>query len=151
MTYVFFIAIAAILFGGFLALTAHEARRGKRYAADRRAAFDATVLDFIFVTSHTDFPAYVQRLLRALAARLAHDAAHAGLVIVRFLERVLTKAVRALRAERVNLIRAEEARQASEFVSQMRDFKDGLRTRKDEVVALPVEAAPELTSEESKQ
>ena len=74
----------------------------------------------------------VDDLLRAVAARIAHDAIHASLVVVRFLERLLTRAVRTLRAERVNLMHAEQARQASDFVSQIKDFKDELRSARTE-------------------
>jgi hypothetical protein len=132
MSYLIFILVALVLFAGFLLVTAHESRRGKRYAAETRASLDAAVDEFTYALSHTDVPTYVKSLVHALVARIAHDAAHAGLLLVRFLERLLTKAVRALRAERVHLIEAEKAREASAFVTQMKDFKDELRSARAE-------------------
>jgi len=128
MAYLIFLAVSILLFAGFLALTAYESRRGSRVLERARAAFDARLERVSFITTHVDLPAYLRDLVRVLAARIAHDLIHASLVVVRFLERLLTRAVRTLRAERVTLAEAERARQTSEFVSQMRDLKDELRS-----------------------
>lgn len=141
MAYLVFLVVSLILFSGFLALTAYESRRGTRVAARSRAALDARVERVSFIATHVDFPAYLRDLVRVIAARIAHDVIHAGLVIVRFLERLLTRAVRALRAEQATLVEAERARQTSDFVSQMRDFKDELRSARKEEEAS--DATPE--------
>jgi hypothetical protein len=128
MGYLIFLAVSILLFAGFLTLTAYESRRGTRVLERTRASFDAEVGRVSFITNHVDLPAYLRDLVRVVAARAAHDIIHAGLVIVRFLERLLTRAVRALRTERANLIEAERARQASEFVAQISDFTAELRS-----------------------
>jgi len=142
MGYLIFLAVSILLFAGFLALTAYESRRGTRVLERARASLDAEVERVSFIAAHVDLPAYLRDLVRVMAARAAHDIIHAGLVIVRFLERLLTRAVRALRAERATLIEAERARQASEFVAQISDFTAELRSaRKSE------EEAPEVSQE----
>jgi hypothetical protein len=145
MGYLIFLLGSLVLFGGFLALTAYESRRGARIAEHARASLDARVDRIAFIATHVDFPAYLRDLVRVLAARIAHDVIHAGLVTVRFLERVLTRAVRALRAEQATLIEAERQRQTSDFVAQMRDFKDELRSaRRLDVIEEAPESTPDI-------
>ena len=103
MTNLVFVLVSLVLFSGFLALTRFEARRGRRYFARARASFDERVEKLAYIMEHVDFPAFVRDGLRAIFARIVHDIVHVTLIIVRFAERMLTRAVRALREHRIRL------------------------------------------------
>ncbi len=100
MLYLTILLAAILLFLGFIILVAAEGKRGIRFLEDNRARLDTQVARALFVASHIDWSAFTKHLIREGAERAAHDAAHAILVLVRFLERMLTRAVRALRERR---------------------------------------------------
>lgn len=100
MAYLIAIAVSLILFGGFLLITALEGARGARLFGSGRAALDARVARVSFVLQHVDWSAFLAHLTRSGLERLLHDIAHTSLLVVRFLERELTRAVRALRSRR---------------------------------------------------
>ncbi len=103
MLHLAFILISLALFLGFLALTRVESRRGNRFFAHSRASFDSRVERVTYITEHVDLPAFVRDGLRAASARIVHDIVHVTLIIVRFTERMLTRAVRALRERRIRI------------------------------------------------
>jgi len=97
------ILVSLALFIGFLALTRVESRRGSRYFAGARSSFDSQIDRLSFIADHVDFAAFVRDGLRAASARIVHDIVHVTLIIVRFTERMLTRAVRALREHRIRI------------------------------------------------
>jgi len=100
MTYIILIAVSLILLGGFMLLTAFEHSRKLRVAGALRNRLDAKVARAAFVIRHVDWGAFVKHLAVTAFERAAHDLAHAVLVLVRSLERALTRAVKYLRARR---------------------------------------------------
>lgn len=113
---------------GFLALTRFEMRRGGvRYMATRRHMLDVEVDRWKSAVEHIDVPVMVNGAVRTLSARLAHDVAHGTLVAVRFIERMLTRAVRALRMHHATTVISTTAHPSSDFVATMKDFKEELR------------------------
>lgn len=100
MTYLILIAISLILLGGFLLLTAFERGRGLRVAGNLRNRFDAKVARVSFIVRHVDWGAFVKHLAATVFERAAHDIAHTVLLLVRSLERLLTRTVKYLRARR---------------------------------------------------
>lgn len=76
---------------------------------------------------HIDVPTFLRSGLRALAARVVHDVAHGSLLAVRFVERMLTRAVRALRIHHATTVISTNANPSSDFVATMKDFKEELR------------------------
>jgi hypothetical protein len=101
MTYLLIILIAILLFVGFLAFTAIEGHRGVRIFAGPRDQFDLKVSRAAFVLRHVDWSAFLEHLTRQGMERALHDAAHASLMLVRMLERILTRTVRTLRTRRM--------------------------------------------------
>lgn len=100
MLYLILIAIALVLFGAFLLLTALERSRGFRILGTIRKRLDARVSRIAFVLSHVDWSAFIKHLVTSVLERIAHDSAHTVLLVVRFIERLLTRAVRYLRERR---------------------------------------------------
>ncbi len=141
MAYLVFLLIALVLFVGFVVLTRQETRRGSRYFAAERMQFDADTERFITVFAHADFPTFVKSIVRALIARIAHDAAHGSLIVVRFLERLLTRAVRTLRIHHASVSVSTTASPSSDFVTAMKDLKQELRNGRkiEEVVGDTIE------------
>jgi hypothetical protein len=125
MGYLTFLVVALALFIGFLGLTRIEARRGARYFAPVRIELDKRAKRVSFIAEHVDFPGFIRDTLRALAARIAHDIAHGSLIAVRFIERLLTRVVRALRERGHGAGRTPAA--PTHFVSRMRSLKRELR------------------------
>lgn len=119
MVFVAVIALSLALFAGFLLLTRYEARRGARFFAASRDALDAKIERAAFIATHVNFESFLRDTLRALAAYAAHDLAHFTLLLVRFAERLLTRAVRHLRVN--HQIVAPAAPRP--FVQAMSDFK----------------------------
>ena len=100
MAFLIAIAVSFLLLGGFLALVRYEAGHGVRFFGPMRSRFDARVEKAAFVARHVDWSAVIAHAVRSLSARIVHDVAHATLIIVRILERLLTRIVRYLRASR---------------------------------------------------
>lgn len=100
MLYIILIAVALILFGGFIALTAFERKRGLRVAGAYRNKLDAKVARATFIATHVDWGAFTRHLLGTVLERVLHDVAHFVLRIVRITERLLTRTVKALRERR---------------------------------------------------
>jgi len=100
MTYLILIIVSIALFAGFLLLTRFEKKRGLRVAGMLRNKLDARTSRAVFIVSHVDWSAFVKHIVVTSAERIAHDIAHATLLIVRTLERLLTRAVKYLREKR---------------------------------------------------
>lgn len=104
MIYFLFLPAALVLFVLFSVLTALEAKSGTRLFGAARTKFDARVERAAFVLQHVDWGAFVNDVARTGFERALHDIAHGTLMIVRFIERILTRTVRYLRARREHLL-----------------------------------------------
>jgi hypothetical protein len=100
MAFLIAIALSFLFLGGFLALVRYETGHGTRYFADVRGRMDSRVAKAAFVVRHVDWSAVIAHAVRSASARVVHDVAHATLIIVRILERLLTRIVRYLRTSR---------------------------------------------------
>jgi len=100
MAYLIAIASALALFIGFLLLTRFERARGVRFLEGLRNTVDEKTDKALFVATHVDWSAFLSHFFRTLVARIAHDIAHASLIVVRVLERLLTRIVKYLRSTR---------------------------------------------------
>jgi hypothetical protein len=104
MLYFLPLPITIVLLAGFTLLTFVEAKSGSRIFAGSRDRFDARVARASFVLKHVDWGAFINDVTRTFFERALHDIAHGTLIAVRFLERVLTRAVRALRVRRERIL-----------------------------------------------
>jgi hypothetical protein len=100
LPYLIFIGVTLILLVVFLLLTIVEGKRHVRLFAGPRDRFDVRVTRASFILQHVDWGAFLRDVSRVGFERALHDAAHTTLQAVRFLERVLTRAVRTLRMRR---------------------------------------------------
>jgi hypothetical protein len=73
----------------------------------------------------------LSELTRHFAERVAHDSVHISLLAVRAVERLLTRAVRHLRAE--HSVSAPPRESSREFVQTLSDFKEQLKATPPEV------------------
>lgn len=108
MPYIISILIASLLLFGFLLVTVFEERRGARFFAASRYKLDAKVARAFFVIDHVDWGAFSAHVTRTTLRTVAHDIAHGSLLAVRAVERFLTRAVRALRAQREGILPLQE-------------------------------------------
>ncbi len=100
MTYLIILLVSLALFIGFLVLTRFEKKRGLRVAGMLRNKLDARTSHAAFVVSHVDWSAFLKHLVVSVAERIAHDVVHATLLVVRTVERLLTRTVKYLREKR---------------------------------------------------
>lgn len=119
-----FIFITIALLGGFFALTSYEARRGVRLGASHRARLDGHVERIEFILAHIDLIAFVRDEVRHFISRIGHDSVHISLLVVRAVERLLTRVIRHQHAKRI--IDAEPVESTREFVKTLSDFKEQL-------------------------
>lgn len=89
------IVVLAVLFFGFIALTAAEAKSGRRALRGVRARLDAHVASLKSV--HAELPHVARKSFVSALSVLAHEVAHSLLIGIRAIERALTRATRSLR------------------------------------------------------
>jgi hypothetical protein len=126
MIYLFLIVLSIALFGGFLGLTVVEARSGTRVLSAPRAMLDRRLTRWVFIIHHVEWAEFFSHLIQSVAARVAHDVAHVSLIVVRFLERQLTRVVRYLRDSRPNLLAPKPSR-SSIFTQTSNYLQEKLR------------------------
>lgn len=124
-----FILVSLVLYAGFLVLTAIEVKNGKRAFVRTRTAFDRGMGRVNFVLEHVDLPGYLRDTSHEVAVRSAHGFVRGVLVAVRFVERLLTRLVRALREHSATSMAAVVSGQEahSPFIRAIRHVKDELR------------------------
>lgn len=125
MIYLILVTTSVALLGLFLATVALEARTGKRLGRPLREWLDAQASRVFFIIAHVDLAAFLRDMVREAGKRVAHDIAHLSLVVVRMVERLLTRIVRALRAHTAHSAAAPAP--TSPFVRSMKDLKHKLR------------------------
>lgn len=81
-------------------LTGFETGRGMRVAGAARNRLDAKIARLSFIVAHVDWSAFAKHLVGTAVSKIAHDIAHTVLILVRSLERMLTRAVKSLRESR---------------------------------------------------
>lgn len=99
MVYILFILLSLALLLGFLALTTVETRRGVRVFAPLRAKLDE-LAQASEELSRVDLAVFVLHLLRDATHRVLHDLAHLSLLLIRAIERELTRLVKHVRSNR---------------------------------------------------
>jgi len=130
MVYLALFIVALVLFLGFLSVTAIEKKRGSRFFSPQRATLDATASRVSDGLRHVDFSAFVWHLARDISSRIVHDVAHVSLIVVRWLERLLTRIVRYLRGKALTPQVPSEGRRSA-FVETITYFKKTLRRSKE--------------------
>lgn len=131
MVYLIFILLTLALLGGFFILTSHETVQGLRYYASLRERLDHHVSHIEFILNHVNLAAFVRDEVRHIAERIGHDSVHLSLIVVRAMERTLTRLVRYLRTRQAATVVPRESARA--FVKTLADFKGSLKATHPEV------------------
>jgi hypothetical protein len=119
------LGVSILLFAGFLLLTYLESSRQFRLMPASRAKLDRHVKRVAFVVSHVDWSAFIGQLVRNAAEIIVHDVAHATLLVIRALERLLTRIVHGLRTRRLS--RSEDPGTVTTVVERIAHLRETLR------------------------
>lgn len=130
MGHLVFMVSAIGLLAGFLAVTRYEAHRGARFFEAQRIRFDRYVTRIRFIIDHVDFGAFFIEESHRIVVRVGHDIAHIFLVVVRAIEKLLTRAVRHFRSRRADAQGRESVRG---YVKTLIDFKDRLKATQSDI------------------
>lgn len=98
MLHLILIGTACLLLGGFLLLTQFEQKTAVRIMGSVRGKLDHKLTQMAFVARHVDWPAFFSHTLKIVVVRVAHDIAHGTLLLVRSMERTLTRFVKYMRS-----------------------------------------------------
>ncbi len=131
MTYVIFILVSLALLVGFFVVTNHEMRRGVRFFAPLRTRLDHSVAQVEFILTRVNLAAFLRDEMRHAAHRIGHESVHLSLIVVRAVERLLTRLVRRFHMRQAtDTVPRENVR---EFVKTLSDFKGQLKSTHPEV------------------
>ena len=131
MAYIIFSTVSLALLVGFFALSEYETKHSIRFLARERALFDEKVSRVEFVLTHVDFASFIRDVTVSTAHRIAHSTVHFSLLVVRTVERFLTRIVFSLRTRHsADIAPIENTR---EFVRTLSDFKGHLEETRPEV------------------
>ena len=122
---IYIVGISCLLLGGFIIGTYVEQKQGRLFGAFR-TRLDAHVARMSFIVRHIDWSSFVKHQLQVTVEKVLHDVAHAILMVIRFLERWLTRAVRTLREKR-SKPEAREPRQGVSVRAILQKLQKGAR------------------------
>ncbi len=125
MTALFLVGIPLLLLGSFVALTRYETESGVRVWAERRMRFDLGVERWSAFLANVDFVALFRDGVSFALHHAGHALTHASLVVVRWVERLLTRLIRFFHAREAALEPGESTRA---FVKTLSEFKEQLRS-----------------------
>ncbi len=122
---------AITLFAGFIAFTQYEKYRSIRFVSIYREKIDRFAVRVKFVLAYVDFLAFIHETARQTFDKIAHDSAHLALHATRFIERRLAYTVNYFRARFAvrQALSKPVAKESSEFVRTITNFKQELRTK----------------------
>lgn len=132
MLYIILISTFLALLGAFLILTAFEMKSGTRILSRVRAALDTKAARASFIMRHVDWSAFLRHSVRNSVEYVAHELAHGTLILVRFIERLLTRSVRALRARRAGVAIPTETGERPTLRETLRRFRRSIKPRHSE-------------------
>ena len=124
-----FIAVSFLLLASYICLVAFETSSGVRVLGTTRSKLDRYVERATFLLRHVDFGSFFSHLFKDIFERVIHDILHVALALVRFIERVLTRGIKEIRARIAPRgVPADDKR--STFVETISYFKKTLRKSK---------------------
>lgn len=98
MSYLLAILISGSILLGFVLILAIERGRGVRFFPITRKRLDARVARLFYIVEHVDWGAFFSHVLKLTIDKIAHDIVHGTLIVIRGIEKYLTKAIRLLRS-----------------------------------------------------
>ncbi len=97
MAYLVAILVSFLILVAFLVLVRLETARGFRVLSGPRKRLDHNVARASYIARHIDWGGLITHVIVTNAERAAHDLVHGVLLLVRAVERTLTRLIRSLR------------------------------------------------------
>lgn len=121
----------------FVAVLLVERTRQRRFFPTVRARFDARVERTVYIIEHIDWGAFFGHVLKLSLEKIAHDIVHGILLMVRTIERSLTRAIRVLRERLAYRSESSHASEGFELTKTIQRFRKNMKredhdTSKDE-------------------
>lgn len=127
MSYIITIGSTFLLIVLFVVLTRLEQKKGKRFFASNRARLDARLSRLGYVVEHIDWGAFFGHMFKLSLEKVAHDVVHGTLLVVRTIERTLTRTIRVLRERLAYRSDSPEASEGFELGKTIQRFRKNLK------------------------
>ena len=131
MPYLISEIVVLALIGGFIALTRYEDKHDMRFFSVWRSRLDHKVERIVYTFTHVDVLAFLREEIRHLAIRIGHDITHLSLLVVRAIERLLTRLMRRFRTSPA--LDTDSRQNARDYVKTLSEFKDQLNATHPEI------------------
>ena len=131
MSYLSIILSSLLLLVAFVLWAHFETTRGFRVGASVRKRLDRQVARTGFVLTHIDWHAFTRHVTRTTLERVAHDVVHTTLVVVRAVERTLTRLIRSLRERVAKHEPSAEPVEGSQLIATLIRFRKSFRKHKE--------------------
>ena len=119
------ITFAAVLL--FIVVLIVERTREKKFFPSIRARLDTRVERTIYIFEHIDWGAFFGHVLKLSLEKVAHDIVHGVLLMVRTIERSLTRAIRMLRERLAHRSDSSHAPEGFELTKTIQRFRKNLK------------------------
>ncbi len=128
MSYLLGTSITLALVLLFVVILIIERSREQKFFPKTRARLDARVERALYILEHIDWGAFFGHVLKLSLEKIAHDIVHGVLLLVRTIERGLTRAIRVLRERLAYRSDSPEARDGFELTKTIQRFRKNLRS-----------------------
>lgn len=119
------ITFAAVLL--FVVILVIERTRERKFFPTIRARFDSRVERTIYIVEHIDWGAFFGHVLKLSLEKIAHDVVHGVLLVVRTIERSLTRAIRVLRERLAYRSDSSQATEGFELTKTIQRFRKNMK------------------------
>lgn len=127
MSYLIAVLGSLLLLASFLLFSSLETRYGFRVLSGPRKRFDRQVARVTYVAQHIDWGGFIAHIVKTMAERVAHDLVHTSLLIVRAVERILTRLIRVLRERVASRVSDEPPVEGSQLIATIIRFRKSFR------------------------
>ena len=127
MSYIITIGSTFFLVVVFVVLTSIEKKRGKRFFSSIRTRIDARVSRTFYIFERIDWGAFFGHLFKLSLEKVAHDVVHGTLLVVRTIERTLTRTIRVLRERLAYRSETPQAPEGFELGKTIQRFRKNLK------------------------
>jgi hypothetical protein len=111
----------------FVVVLIVERTRERKFFPTIRARFDARVERAIYIVEHIDWGAFFGHVLKLSLEKIAHDIVHGVLLMVRTVERSLTRAIRVLRERLAYRSDSSQASEGFELTKTIQRFRKNMK------------------------
>jgi hypothetical protein len=119
------ITFAAVLL--FLGVLLVERARERKFFPSLRTRLDTRVERTLYIVEHIDWGAFFGHVLKLSLEKIAHDIVHGVLLVVRTLERSLTRAIRVLRERLAYRSDSSQSLEGFELTKTIQRFRKNMK------------------------